>query len=226
MSCGAEPAPVTACGAHSQVTARGPQNSLPGSPASSDFHSAVSTFFYNEDVLYFYISLLYFRRGAVLLGMAGEVIGTDPFMLRIGKAEQMSEVLALSGRRCVPGTQRVARRARCHEGEHGGGQSTHLGTWTDTGAHPPPTADGAWRGCSERGSLPDSTFSRQKPELGCPRLLVPGWVPGWREVHTVGSQCLRGFLTTKTSDRGEDRLRHARTRHLARQTVSTPHAAL
>lgn len=98
--------------------------------------------------------------------------------------------------------------------------SRRQGSWTDTGAHPPPTAEGAWRGCSETGSLPDSTSSRQKPERGCPRLLVPGWVPGWREVHTVGSQCLRGCLTTKTSDCGEDGLQHVRTRCPARQTAS------
>lgn len=176
------------------------------------------------------MSLILQNRGDLLLGMAGEVIETDPFMLRAGKAEQMSEtpaeVPALSGRRCVPGRQRAARRARRHEGEHGGGHSRRQGSWTDTGAHPPPTAEGAWRGCSETGSLRDSTSSRQKPERSCPRLLVPGWVPGWREVHTVGSQCLRGCLTTKTSDRGEDGLQHVRTRRPARQTASTPHAAL
>lgn len=33
----------------------------------------------------------------------------------------------------------------------------------------------------------------------------------------VGNQCLRGCLTTETSDHGEDRLHRVRTRHLARQ---------
>ena len=153
--------------------------------------------------------------------MAGEVIQTDPFMLRVGKAEQMSEtsaeVLALSRRRRVPSAQRVARRARRHEGEHGRTELDRWGSWTDRRAHPPPAVDGAWWGRSERGSLPDSTSSRQKPEPGRPCLLVPRWVPGGREVHTGGSQCLWGCLTTETSDHGEDRLHRVRMRHLARQ---------
>lgn len=72
-------------------------------------------------------------------------------------------------------------------------------------------------GAAARGSLPDSTSSQQKPELGHPCLLVPRWVPGGREVHTAGSQCLRGCLTTESGDHGEDRLPRVRTRHLARQ---------
>lgn len=90
-------------------------------------------------------------------------------------------------------------------------------SWTDRRAHPPPAVNGAWWGRSERGSLPDSMSSRQKAELGHPCLLVPRWVPGGREVHTGGSQCLRGCLTTETSDHGEDRLHRVRMRHLACQ---------
>lgn len=86
---------------------------------------------------------------------------------------------------------------------HGGGHSRRQGSWTGTRPSPPQRRPGG--GCSEAGSLPRQHILG-KPETQLPTLAGPRM--GSRlegGSRPVGSQCLPGCLTTKLSDRGEDR---------------------